>query len=76
MLVPDRLTVAGSVDYDIINKNMVQNTARLRYDVQCCGFMIETIESDFNLKKGREWRFNVQLANIGSMGSFLGDQTR
>jgi lipopolysaccharide assembly outer membrane protein LptD (OstA) len=76
MLVPDRLTVAGSVDYDIIRKNMVQNTARLRYDVQCCGFMIETIESDFNIKKGREWRFNVQLANIGSMGSFLGDQTR
>jgi len=54
----------------------VQNTARLRYDVQCCGFMIETIESDFNLKKGREWRFNVELANIGSMGSFLGQDPR
>ena len=71
-LVPRRLTLQGSAAYDLLNKKMVQSTARLRYDVQCCGFIIETIQSQF--RKDRQYRFSIELANIGSIGSFMGEQ--
>src|SRR5262249_7918332 len=75
-LWPGKLTAAGSVDYDVENKNLVQTAARLRYDVQCCGFMAEMIKSKYNVDD-TTFRFNIGLANIGSMGSFLGqDATR
>ena len=49
----------------------MQSTARLRYDVQCCGFIAEMIQSKFNVKD-RQFRFNIELANIGSISSFMG----
>jgi LPS-assembly protein len=70
-LVPDKLTATGSVDYDVANKTTVQSTARLRYDVQCCGFLAEFIQSKYNVKD-HSFRFSIQLANIGSMGNFMG----
>lgn len=71
-LLPNKLTASGSVDYDVQNKNLVQATARLRYDIQCCGFTAEMIQSDYNVNKERQFRFSIQLANIGSIGSFGG----
>jgi lipopolysaccharide assembly outer membrane protein LptD (OstA) len=73
-LVPNKLTASGSVDYDVSNKNLVQATARLRYDVQCCGFVAEMIQSDYNINKERQFRISIQLANIGSIGSFGGQE--
>jgi hypothetical protein len=70
-VLPNRLTLAGSSDYDVTNKHMVQYTSRLRYDVQCCGFVAEMVHSDYNFKQ-TQFRFSIELANIGSMGSFLG----
>ena len=72
-VVPRRLTLQGSAAYDVLNKRMIQNTARLRYDVQCCGFIIETLQSQF--REERQFRFAIELANIGSIGSFTGDGT-
>jgi LPS-assembly protein len=72
-VLPRRLTLQGSAAYDLFNKEMVQSTARLRYDVQCCGFIIETLQSRF--REDRQYRFSIELANIGSIGSFMGDQT-
>jgi len=72
-LLPGRLTAAGSMDYDVANKNLVQATARLRYDVQCCGFIAEMIQSDYSLKD-RQFRFSIELANIGSIGNFMGQE--
>lgn len=71
-VLPRRLTLQGSAAYDLLDKQMVQSTARLRYDVQCCGFIIETLQSQF--RKDRQYRFSIELANIGSIGSFMGDQ--
>jgi hypothetical protein len=70
-LVPNKLTAVGSVDYDVANKTLVQSTARLRYDMQCCGFVGEYIQSKYNVKD-HSFRFSIQLANIGSMGNFMG----
>jgi LPS-assembly protein len=76
-LLPGRLSLEGSADYDILRKHMIQKTGRLRYSVQCCGFTIEALQSDFNIKKDTQFRFSIELANIGSMGNFLGqDQTQ
>jgi LPS-assembly protein len=72
-LLPGKLTAAGSVDYDVANKNLVQATARLRYDVQCCGFIAEMIKSKYNVKD-RQFRFAIELANIGSIGNFMGPE--
>jgi hypothetical protein len=72
-LVPGKLTAAGSVDYNVIDKSLVQATARLRYDVQCCGFVAEMIKSKYNIKD-RQFRFAIELANIGSIGNFMGQE--
>jgi LPS-assembly protein len=72
-VVPRRLTLQGSAAYDLLSKRMIQNTARLRYDVQCCGFIVETLQSQF--REERQFRFSIELANIGSIGSFMGDET-
>jgi hypothetical protein len=72
-VMPRRLTLQGSVAYDLLQKEMIQNTARLRYDVQCCGFIVETLQSQF--RDERQFRFSIELANIGSIGSFTGDES-
>ena len=72
-VVPRRLALQGSVAYDLLNDKMLQSTARLRYDVQCCGFVVETLQSQF--REDRQFRFSIELANIGSVGSFMGGET-
>jgi len=71
-VLPRRLTLEGSLDYDLLAKNLVQATARMRYDVQCCGLVAEVVQSDYNSKQERQVRFAIELANIGSIGNFMG----
>ena len=71
-LLPGKLAVEGSTDYDVLQKNLIQATGRVRYDVQCCGFIGEVIQSDYNLKQDRQFRFAIELANLGSMANFMG----
>jgi lipopolysaccharide assembly outer membrane protein LptD (OstA) len=71
-LVPDRLFVNSSADYDLKNQTLWQLSGKVRYQVQCCGFTVEFIQYNWNGRDERQWRFNLQLANIGSIGSFLG----
>jgi LPS-assembly protein len=72
-LVPGRFAVEGRADYNFIDDKFMQISARTRYDVQCCGFMVEWIQSDFGAReKERQFRFSIELANIGSMGNFMG----
>ena len=71
-VVPRKLTLEGSVDYDLLAKNLIQTTGRFRYDVQCCGFLAELIQTDYNSRQERQFRFAIELANIGSIGNFMG----
>ncbi|HVR72363.1 MAG TPA: LPS assembly protein LptD, partial [Vicinamibacteria bacterium] len=70
VLWPGKLAVDGSMYYDLLSKNLRQWNARARYDVQCCGFIAEVIDSDYNAKQSKEYRFSIELANIGSIGNF------
>ncbi len=71
-LFPKRLFLEGSADYDIKNDVLWQMRGQLRYAVQCCGFLIEYIRYNWNGRDEKQWRFNLELENIGSIGSFLG----
>lgn len=68
----NRLFVQGSTDYDLVNDIFWQMRGQLHYQVQCCGFVVEYIRYNWNDRNDTQWRFNLELANIGSMGSFLG----
>lgn len=70
VLWPSRLAVDSSMYYDLLNRNLRQWSARMRYDVQCCGFVAEVIDSDYNAKQNKEYRFSIELANIGTVGNF------
>jgi lipopolysaccharide assembly outer membrane protein LptD (OstA) len=72
VLWPNKLAVDGSADYNFLEKKIIQTTARLRYDVQCCGFQVEMVQSNYLDPPDRQFRFSVELANIGSMGNFMG----
>ena len=71
-LVPKRLSLEGSVDYDLQNDLLWQMRGQLRYSVQCCGFVVEHIRYNWNGRDEVQWRFNLELANIGSIGNFMG----
>ena len=71
-LFPNRLFLEGSADYDIRNDTLWQMRAQARYQVQCCGLLVEYIRYNWNGRDEKQWRFNLELENIGSIGSFLG----
>jgi LPS-assembly protein len=72
-LLPGRFAVESRADYNLLDKKLIQISGRARYDVQCCGFMAEIIQSDFGFReKEVQYRFSIELANIGSMGNFMG----
>ncbi len=68
-----QLTLEGTANYDFVNKEMLQSTARLRWGVQCCGFNLELIQYHLNTRNERIVRFSLDLANVGSMGNFTQD---
>jgi len=70
-LVPNRLTVDGGANYDFVRKTLMQSRGRIRFDVQCCGFMAEVIQYNYNLRQERQFRFSIELANVGSIGNFM-----
>ena len=58
--------------YDFVNKIFWNMQGRLRYDVQCCGFVVEGIRYSYNGRDERQFRFSIELANVGSIGNFMG----
>ncbi len=71
-IVPRRLFLEGSADYDMLNRILWQMRGQMRYAVQCCGFTVEYLQYDWNGRNERQWRFAVELANVGSIGNFNG----
>ena len=71
-LVPNKLSLDGSTYYDFVNKTFWNMQGRLRYDVQCCGFVVEGIRYNYNGRDERQFRFSIELANVGSIGNFMG----
>lgn len=73
VLWPERLTVEGSATYDALQRRLLQLTTRVRYGIQCCGFAVERVNYNTTYRKENKITFQLELAGIGSIGSFLGD---
>lgn len=73
VLWPERLSVDGAVAYDLLRKTMLQVTTRVHYGIQCCGFAVERVNYNTRYRKESKITFSIELAGIGSIGSFLGD---
>jgi lipopolysaccharide assembly outer membrane protein LptD (OstA) len=74
-VVPGRLALEAGADYNILDKKLLRVSGVLRYDIQCVGFLIEYIRSEYGARVGeRQFRFSIELANIGSMGNFMGQK--
>ena len=76
VVLRDRLILEGSTDYDFVRKELLQAHAKAQWNVQCCGFAVEHIRYNFNSRVERQWRLSVQLANVGDIGNFLGNDDR
>jgi hypothetical protein len=72
-LVPQRLALEGGADYDVLRKRMLSSRGRLRLDVQCCGFIGEFVQYNYNRRQERQFRFSIELANVGTVGTFQGE---
>jgi lipopolysaccharide assembly outer membrane protein LptD (OstA) len=72
---PNRLQLDGSLDYDFVEKTLISARARAHLGVQCCGFSAEVIKYDFNDRQETQFRISLELANVGSFGTFLGGKT-
>ena len=73
VLWPERLNIEGSVTYDALQKAFLQLTTRVRYGIQCCGFAVERVKYNTTYRQDSKLTFSLELAGIGSIGSFLGD---
>jgi hypothetical protein len=70
-VLPDRLSLQGTADYDVFSGRLIHASGRLRYDVQCCGFMAEVVRANQEAPDTR-YGFSIELANIGAIGSLSG----
>jgi LPS-assembly protein len=71
-LLPKRLTIEGSADYDLVRKTLWQMSSQVRYSVQCCGFSVAFNRLNWSTKPDMQWRFSIELANVGSFGTSTG----
>jgi hypothetical protein len=62
------IDLTGAADYDFIQKSLIRWSARTRLGVQCCGLMLELVNFSYNGRDERQFRFALELANIGSFG--------
>jgi len=70
--LPADFTLDGNVDYDILLQQVLSTRLRVRWGIQCCAFMAERLTFNYNNRDERQFRFSIELANIGSVGNFLG----
>ncbi len=73
-VLPGRLSMEGGADYDLRQDKFLSARGRLRYDVQCCGFIGEVVQYNYNRRQERQIRFSIELANVGSVGNFQGEE--
>lgn len=73
VLWPNRLTIEGSGTYDVLQKLLLQSTARIKYEIQCCGFAVERVSYNTRYRTENKTTFQIELGGIGSIGNFLGD---
>jgi hypothetical protein len=62
-----KLTFATEVNADLAASDVQDQRYRIGYNTQCCGFMVEYLDRDFNLTQEREYRFLLNLRGVGTL---------
>lgn len=73
--LPLHFGVEGMADYDLLQKRVLMSRVRLSLEAQCCGFSVELIQFNYNTRNERQFRFSIELANIGAIGNFMGQDS-
>jgi len=73
--LPLRFSLDGMADYDRVRKQLLMSQVRFAMQAQCCGFSVEVIHFQYNTRQERQFRFSIELANIGSIGNFMGQDS-
>lgn len=60
-----KLTLDGDLGYDLRRSTALDRRGRVGYYTQCCGFVVEYLQRDFEGSRRREYRFVVDLKGIG-----------
>jgi hypothetical protein len=70
--LPGGFGLDASVYYDFSSKELYHASAKLKWEVNCCGFAAEVVRMNWGGVEDWSWRFSLNLANVGAMGNFLG----
>jgi LPS-assembly protein len=73
--LPLRFSIDGMADYDLLLKQVLMTRLRVALEAQCCGFNVEMIQFKYNTRDERQFRFSIELANIGAIGNFMGQDS-
>ncbi len=65
-LVPNRLRIDSSINYDLVEGLMQQHRHLITYTSQCYGLIFELRENKTLRQKVQEFRFAISLKNIGT----------
>lgn len=65
-LVKNRLTLAGQVNYDLLNSEVLQQRYFLDYKSQCWSLLVEGREQVTGAYVARDYRFLLSLKNVGT----------
>jgi hypothetical protein len=60
-----KLTLDGEVGYDLHRSGTLDRRGRVGYYTQCCGFIVEYLEREFDVNARREVHFVIDLKGIG-----------
>jgi lipopolysaccharide assembly outer membrane protein LptD (OstA) len=60
-----KLTLDGELGYDLHRSDSLDRRGRIGYYTQCCGFIVEYLERDFDVNARREVHFVIDLKGIG-----------
>jgi LPS-assembly protein len=73
-LIPGKIHLEGEGVFDLNRKEskVLSRIFSVRYDMQCCGIMVQRRDVDYGGLPEHRWTFQFQLANIGSVGT-MGD---
>ncbi len=70
--LPGGFSLEGGVQYNFARDELYHANAKLRWDVNCCGFEGEVVKRNYGGIEDFSWSFSFHLANVGSAGSFMG----
>ena len=60
-----------SLNYNFQLHRLLQGSAGVKYNTQCCGFLFKFNRFDFFYRQVTEFRFMVDLKNVGSLAKYF-----